>query len=288
MTPRPVHLNGRLVPPGEACVSVLDRGFLFGDGVYEVVPVYGGRPFRLEAHLERLARSLAAVGIPNPHDRAGWTALVGELLAAGPPGEDLGLYIQVTRGAAETRDHVPPADLEPTVVVMASPIPQRPPEIAERGVAAVRLADLRWGRCDIKAVTLLANVLARREAARRGAAEAILVRDGLVTEGAASNVFAVLDGTVVTPPKGPRILPGITRDVVLELARAEGLAAREAALPAGALDRAEEIWISSSTRELVPVTHLDGRPVGEGRPGPLWRRLDAAYQALKARHRAGA
>ncbi|HHQ41481.1 MAG TPA: D-amino acid aminotransferase, partial [Chromatiales bacterium] len=155
-------------------------------------------------------------------------------------------------------------------------------------IAAVRLEDLRWGRCDIKAVTLLANVLARREAARRGAAEAILVRDGLVTEGAASNVFAVLDGTVVTPPKGPHILPGITRDVALELARAEGLATREAELPAAALDRAEEIWISSSTRELVPVTRLDGRPVGGGRPGPVWRRLDAAYQALKARHRAGA
>ncbi len=281
------HLNGALVPLAEARVSVLDRGFLFGDGVYEMVPAYGGRPFRLEAHLDRLGRSLAAVGIPNPHDPGRWRAIVEEVVAANGGG-DLAVYLQVTRGAAPARDHAPPTDLRPTVLVMASPLRPRAAEVMEAGVSAVRLEDIRWARCDIKAVTLLANVLARREAARRGAAEAILVRDGEVTEGAASNVFAVLGGVLVTPPKGPRLLPGITRDVVLELAAAEGIPAREAPVAADDLDRAEEIWLTSSTRELVPVTRLDGVPVGDGRPGPLWRRLDAAYQALKARHRAGA
>ena len=281
-----VHLDGALVPLAEARVSVLDRGFLFGDGVYEVIPAYGGRPFRLEAHLERLRRSLEAVGIPDPYGPERWQAVIDEVITANGGG-DLAIYLQVTRGAAAARDHVPPDGIRPTILVMASPIAARPSEMAEAGVAAVRVEDIRWARCDIKGITLLANVLARREAARRGAQEAILVREGRVTEGAASTVFAVLDGEILTPPAGPELLPGITREVVLELAAAEGLRAREAPIKAADLDRAGEIWLSSSTREVVPVTRLDGAPVGDGRPGPLWRRIDAAYQALKTRHRAG-
>jgi D-alanine transaminase len=273
------YLNGSFLPIEEARVPVLDRGFLFGDGVYEVIPVYAGRLFRLDEHLQRLERSLAEVRIANPHDRAGWTALLERLVAANGGG-DLAVYLQITRGVAK-RDHAFPAAVHPTVFCMANPITPMSAEQLARGVSAVTRRDLRWGRCDIKAITLLANVLMRQEAAEEGAIEAILVRDGLATEGAASNLFVVRDGVIVTPPKGPRILPGITRDLVVELASGAGLPLREAEIPETVLRTAEEVWLTSSTKEVVPVTRLDGTAVGAGVPGPVWERVQDLYRQYK-------
>jgi D-alanine transaminase len=274
-------LDGTLLPLDEARVPVLDRGFLFGDAVYEVIPVYGGTPCRMEEHLDRLDASLVATAIPAPHDRAGWRDLLGRLVEANGGG-DLALYLQVTRGVAPKRDHAIAPGLVPTVFAMTMPIPPRAPEVAENGIAAITVADSRWLRCQIKATTLLANVLHKREASESGADDALLVRDGLVIEATASNVFAVLDGAVVTPPVDPGMLTGVTRNLVLELAAGDGIETLEAALPVERLSAASEIWVTSSTREVTPVTTLDGRAVGEGRPGPLWRRVDRLYQEYKA------
>lgn len=270
-----IYLNGTFVPPERAQVSVLDRGFLFGDGVYEVIPVYGGRLFRLEEHLARLARSLAAIRLPDPLDAPGWRDMLAELVARNGGGE-LSLYLQVTRGAAP-RDHAFPAQPAATVVAMTSPLPAAEAAPA----AAVVVPDLRWQRCDIKAVTLLANVLARQQAREAGAQEAILVRDGALTEGAASNVFVVRGAEVATPPRGPHLLAGITRALVLELLAGTAAPVVERPVPAEELHVADEIWLTSSSREIVPVTRLDGRPVGAGEPGPRWRDAWQRYQEAK-------
>jgi D-alanine transaminase len=282
----PVYLNGEFLPLGEARVSVLDRGFLFGDGVYEVIPAYGGRPFRLSGHLQRLQRSLDAIRLKNPHSDGDWRRLVHELLARNP-GEDQGIYLQITRGAAPKRDHAIPSGIAPTVFAMCNPILPPSPRIAAEGIGAVTREDSRWLRCDIKAITLLANVLLRQQAADEDALEAILIRDGQVTEGAASNLFLVRGGQISTPPKSDLLLAGITRDLVLELAATQGLAWEERLIAPEELAPADEIWLSSSTRELLPVTRLDGRPIANGRPGPIWHRMNAYYQDYKAQMRSG-
>ncbi|CAI8867158.1 D-amino acid aminotransferase [Methylocaldum szegediense] len=273
-----VYLNGEYLPLTEAKVSVLDRGFLFGDGVYEVIPVYGGRPFRLDEHLRRLDNSLRGIRMTNPLSDDRWAEIFGRLITGT---HDQYLYLQVTRGAAPKRDHAIPDEVNPTVFVMCSPIAPIP----IHGVRAITLDDIRWQWCHIKAITLLANVLLRQEAVDRGAAEAILVRDGWVTEGAASNVFAVIDGVLITPPKGNDLLPGITRDLVLELALENDVSAAERHIRIDELKGAAEIWLTSSTREILPVIELDGIPVGNGRPGPLWSQMQAVYQAYKQRLR---
>ena len=275
------YLNGDFVPLEDACVPVLDRGFLFGDGVYEVIPAYGRRPFRLGQHLARLRDSLAAIGMQPPLDEDRWAEILQNLIDRNP-GEDQSLYLQVTRGVAPHRDHAFPDPVTPTVFAMSSPIPPPDPAVLERGVAAVTLPDIRWQYCHIKAITLLPAVLMRQEARARGAVEAILVRDGLATEGAASNLFVVRDNVVLTPPKGPALLPGITRDLVLELAEKHAVNWREADIPAEWLAGADELWLTSSTREIMPVTRLDDRPVGDGRPGPLFRTMHRYYQDYKA------
>lgn len=280
-----VYLNGEFLPESEARVSVLDRGFLFGDGVYEVVPAYGGRLFRLDRHLDRLEHSLAAVRIPPPMDRAGWTRMLAELLERNP-GDDRSVYLQVTRGVAR-RDHAFPADARPTVFAMVNPLSPPDPALLEQGVAAVTSPDIRWARCDIKAITLLANILARQQAVEAGATEAILIRGGQATEGAASNLFVVGDGVIVTPPKDHSLLPGITRDLVVELARDHGVPLMETPINEPDLRAAEEIWLTSSTKEILPVTRLDGRAVGAGRPGPAWARMTELYQDYKRRLREG-
>lgn len=272
------YVNGEYLPLDEARVPVTDRGLLFGDAVYEVVPVYAGRPYLLEAHLERLERSLAGIRLANPHSRAEWRALLTDLIGRGGGG-DLMLYLQVTRGAYPQRDHRLPAEPAPTVVAFCQPRAEPDPATFERGVAAITRPDPRWARCEIKSTALLANVLVADEAHAAGANEAILIRDGRVTEGASSNVFAVLDGTVTTPPQSPAILPGITRDTVLRLARTHEVPCAEAEIPADTLASAGEIWLTSSTREIYPVTRLDEAPVGDGRPGPLWTRLRRLLQA---------
>jgi D-alanine transaminase len=266
-------------------VPVLDRGFLFGDGVYELMPVYGGRPFRLDEHLARLARNLAEVSIPNPYHPRRWAEIHAELVRRAGGG-DLLLYWQITRGVAP-RDHAFPRGIEPTVFAMATPLPAPLADQLERGIRAVTLEDIRWARCDIKAISLLANILLRQQALDAGADEAILLRDGCVTEGAASNVFAVLEDVIVTPPKGPALLPGITRDLVLELLVAEDVSYREAHISERELCAASEIWVTSSSKEVLPVTVLNGVEVGEGRPGPQWRQMRRLFENYKTRLRAG-
>ncbi len=277
---RPAWLDGAFTTLGEARISPLDRGFLFGDGVYEVIPVHQRHPFRLAQHLDRLARSLREVEIQDPLDRSAWEGLVDELVARAP-WPDASIYVQVTRGVAP-RDHAFP-ETSPTVFAMADPLSAPTPEQLERGLSAITLEDIRWRRCDIKTTSLIANVLGRQAARERGADEALFIRDGFATEGAATNLFVVVDGVVRTPPHGPELLPGVTRDLVVELLRAERLPCEERPVPAGMLDAAQEIWISSSTKDVVPVTRLDGRAVGSGRPGPVWRRLYTVFLAWRRR-----
>lgn len=281
-----VYLNGEFLPKEQARVSVLDRGFLLGDGVYEVIPVYGGRLFRLEQHLDRLDQSLAGIRLASPHAHREWREILMQLVER-HGGGDQSVYLQVTRGAAPKRDHAFPANTLPTVFAMSTPLTPNPPEIAERGVAAITLEDIRWKYCHIKAITLLANVLLRQQAVDSGATEAILIRDGEVTEGSASNVFAVRGGELITPPKGPFLLPGITRDLILELAAAHDIPHREASLTETELFSANEIWVTSSTREILPVTKLNQAIIGGGRPGPTWMRITAIYQDYKERVRRG-
>jgi D-alanine transaminase len=280
-----VYLNGKFLPLAQAQVSVLDRGFLFGDGVYEVIPVYGRHFFRLELHLQRLEHSLRAIRLENPRSLDQWRCLLQELVAVND-GQDQALYLQVTRGPA-TRDHAFPERIEPTVFAMSNPLNPLPADIRTRGIAAITREDIRWKYCHIKAITLLANTLLRQDALEAGAQEALLLRDEQVTEGAASNIFIVHGGGLITPPQSAALLSGITRDLVLELAQKGRIPCREEVISARDLIQAEEIWVTSSTREIVPVTCLDGKAVGTGRPGPLWREMDKWYQAYKAEVRAG-
>lgn len=272
------YVNGRFLPIEAANVSVLDRGFLFGDGVYEVIPVFGGVPFRLDEHLDRLDYSLAQCRIPAPMDRTHWAELFARLIRD-YGGGDQAIYLQVTRGVAPSRDHRFPEDPQPTVVAWSRAIPQ-PPEQPPESIACVLLDDIRWSRCDIKSVSLLGNVLLTQRALEAGAREALLVRDGCVWEGASSNLFAVIDGQLVTPPKGPRILAGITRDLVLEQARVAGVDCAEAPITEAALRGASEIWITSSTREMVPVARLDEQML-EQAPGPVFLQVWKAYRRFR-------
>ena len=286
-----VYLNGTFMPMEEACIPVTDRGFLFGDGVYEVIPAYGGRLFRLPHHLQRLQNSLDGIRLANPLENSEWENILNTLLAhnaeeAGP-NNDQAVYLQVTRGSAAKRDHSFPADIRPTVYAASNPIPDPDPQIARQGLAAVTLDDIRWKRCDIKATTLLANVLLRQQAVDQHAAEAILVHDGLATEGSASNLFVVKDGIILTPPKNECLLPGITRDLVLELAEKHALPCKETDIPLEQLLHADEIWITSSTREIVPITRLNNQPVGEGKPGRIWQAAIERYREYKDSVRIG-
>lgn len=276
-----VYLNGDFLPLEEARVPVLDRGFIFGDGVYEVIPVYDGRFFRLQEHLQRLENSLNSIKLSNPFTRQQWLDTL-ESVVARNNGGDLSLYLQITRGPAK-RDHNFPDVVEHTVFIMSNPIKTLPPSA---GVKAITCTDTRWQRCDIKSIALLANVLLRQEAVEAGAAEAILIRDGYVMEGAASNVFIVDDGVAITPPKNQFILPGITRDLILETMQAAQLPYREALIPEAQLRSAEEIWVTSSTSEILPIISLDDKPVGSGQPGVLWSKVWQLYQDYKQKLRA--
>jgi D-alanine transaminase len=282
-----VYLNGQFLPPEQAMVSVMDRGFLFGDGVYEVIPAYGGKPFRLEGHLKRLHNSLEAIRIPPPLSDAQWRTVLEELLRRNP-GEDQSIYLQVTRGVMSKRDHAFDASLVPSLFAMVSPIAASDPAVARDGVTAVTLKDIRWQSCHIKAITLLPNVLLRQQAIDAGAVEAILIKDGYATEGAASNLFIVKHGLLITPAKGPHLLPGITRDLILELAANHAIPYREADVSIEDLIHAEEIWLTSSTKEILPVTVLDDKPVADGKPGALYRRMSELYLEYKERVRVGA
>ena len=271
-------LDGAYLPLAEARVSPLDRGFLFADGVYEVVPVHRGRPFRLRQHLERLERSLAELRMRSPLARPGWVEVTERLVAAAGAPEVL-VYLQVTRGVEYGRNHLfPPADIAPTGFAFASPYPVPSPATLEQGLATTLLEDTRWARCDVKSVALLANVLLRQEAQDRGGAEALLHRDGRVTEGSSSTVFIVDgDGRLVTPPNGHDILPGTSRDAVVDLA-AGWLPVEVRDFTVAELCAATEVWIASAGRGVLPVTSIDHRPVGSGKPGPMWRAMHARWQ----------
>jgi D-alanine transaminase len=274
-----VFLNGKFLAAEDAKVSVLDRGFIFGDGVYELVPVYSRVPFRLREHLERLERSLAAVSIRNPYSREQWREHIFRLIDA-QSFDDQGVYFQVTRGVAK-RDHAFPKNIEPTVFMMSNPLVNPPAEQVERGGAAVSAPDQRWLRCDIKSISLVGNVLLRQLSAEQGAAETILFRDGKLTEASASNVFIVKGGVIQSPSKGNLILPGITYDVVVELARANQMAVEFKSITEKEVRAADEIWVTSSSREVFAIVSLDGARVGDGRPGPLFRRMYRLYQEFK-------
>ncbi|NJD24872.1 MAG: D-amino acid aminotransferase [Betaproteobacteria bacterium] len=281
----PVYLNGRWLPLAEAGVSPLDRGFLYGDGVYEVIPVYSRRPFRIDEHLKRLQATLAGIRLANPLAVDAWKAVVSGLVDAAP-WEDQSIYLQVTRGADDKRDHAfPPSGVAPTVFAFASPLVTPPAEVRARGVGAITVPDLRWARGDLKVVSLLANVLARQQAVDQGCAEALLIRDGFVKEGAASNVFVVRDGILLAPPKTQLMLPGITYDVILELAEKHGQPLEVREISEAELRAADEVWMTSSTKEVLAITTLDGVPVGNGpnagRPGPLGERMWQWYQDFK-------
>ena len=274
-----VFLNGKYLPAGDAKVSVLDRGFIFGDGVYELVPVYSRVPFRLGEHLERLERSLAAVAIRNPYSREQWREIIFRLIDQ-QPFDDQGVYFQVTRGVAK-RDHAFPKNVEPTVFMMSNPLVNPPAEQVERGGAAVSAQDNRWLRCDIKSISLVGNVLLRQLSAEAGAAETILFRDGKLTEASASNVFVVRRGVIQSPPKSSLILAGITYDVVAELAAANGLPLEFKDITETEVRTADEIWVTSSSREVFAIVSLDGAKIGDGRPGPVFRRMHQLYQVFK-------
>jgi D-alanine transaminase len=281
------YLNGNWQPLEETRISVLDRGFLFGDGVYEVVPVYSGKAFRLQEHMQRLSGNLEAIRIENPLSADAWNQVVETLIDdLGPV--DQALYIQVTRGTSPVRDHAFPADAEPTVFAMTNPLSETDQEKKLQGFAAVTTTDNRWANCQIKAIALLANLLARQGAVDAGAQEAILIRDGNAVEGAASNLFIVSNNLLITPPKSNSLLPGITRDLVLELAARNHVPYAEANIRLADLEAADEIWLTSSTKEILPVVSLNGKPVGQGRVGPGWMRMNELFEISKESFRNGA
>ena len=274
------YLNGEFLPLAAARISPLDRAFLFGDAVYEVLPVYGGRPFLAAEHLARLERSLAALSIPNPHGREAWLALIVELVARNGGG-DMGLYLQVSRGAEAGRNHATPKGLAPTVFMMClPPLPEDPAVLAE-GLAAITLADPRWKRCDIKSTALLGNVLAKSAAVEAGVTEAILIANGELREGSSSSVLVVRGGKLCAPPEGPEILPGTTRDLCFRLALRARVPVEIGPIAADSLASAEEILLGFASRGVLPVTRLNGAAIGTGRPGPVFHMLHEAFMAYR-------
>ena len=276
-----VYLNGHYLPIEEAKISVLDRGFTFGDGVYEVIPVYNDYIFRLKEHIERLNNSLDEIFIDRLHGVNQWEKILRELIDKNSEKntvKDQSLYIQVTRGVSE-RDHAIDIATEQTVFAMSRSLVKKD---RSAGILAITEEDIRWKYCHIKAITLLPSVVLRHKAKQSGATEALLIRNGYVAEGAASNVFIVKDGVVKTPPKNGSLLPGITRDLVVELLPKSGIACEEVAIKESELKHADEIWITSSTWEIVPVVELDGKPVGTGSTGVVWQQACDIYQTFKA------
>ena len=281
-----IYLNGQYMPIEEAKISVLDRGFIFGDGVYEVIPVYSRKAFRLEGHLQRLQHSLDSIKLANPHGNAEWTSIINELIARNAT-EDQYLYLHITRGVAK-RDHAfPYPPVQPTVFMMSNPLLTPPVALLHSGIACITASDNRWLRCDIKSIALLPNVLLRQMAIDAGCAETILIRPesitggGFMTEGAASNIFVVKNGKLLAPPKDNLMLPGITYDVILELAAANGIPHEVRRIAADEVFAADELLLTSSTREVLAITQLDGKPVGTGKPGAMFAKLHALYQDFK-------
>ncbi len=275
-----IYLNGSFIPIEDARISVLDRGFIFGDGVYEVVPVYSRRPFRLTEHLRRLQDSLEGIRLKNPHSDVAWRGLLEQIIASNE-GDDQYLYLHITRGVAP-REHSFPEDVMPTVFIMSTPLLAPPKELLAAGVSAITANDNRWLRCDIKATSLLPNVLLRQMAADEDAVETLLLREGFLTEGSASNIFVVKNEMLLAPPKSYLMLPGITYDVVLELAVAHDIPHEIREVSEYEIRTAQELLLTSSTKEIMPITRLDGKLVGSGKPGTIFTQLYQLYQNYKA------
>ncbi|MBM5570252.1 MULTISPECIES: D-amino acid aminotransferase [Deefgea] len=274
------YLNGEFAPLDQLKISVLDRGFLFGDGVYEMIPVYSRVVFRLDEHLSRLEQNLAAIGIPNPHSREAWRELVLSLVAQ-QTFDDQSIYLQVSRGPAFPRNHAFPAEVSPTVFIFADQLEAPATVLTEQGVSAVTATDVRWLRCNIKAISLLANVLAKQQAADAGVAETILLRDGLLIEGAASNIFIVKTGIIYAPAPSELMLTGITYDLLIELAGQYGLPLQLGDVTEAMLRQADEVWLTSSSKEILAIVLLDGQPVGNGQVGPIYKKMLGFYQEFK-------
>ncbi len=281
-----IFLNGEYMPIGEAKISVMDRGFIFGDGVYEVIPVYSRRAFRLAEHLRRLQHSLDGIRLANPYGNGEWANIINELVERNEA-QDQYLYLHITRGVAK-RDHAfPNPPVKPTVFMMSNPLLTAPADLLQSGVGAITAQDNRWLRCDIKAIALLPNVLLRQMAVDAGCAETILIRPGsnnepsFMTEGAASNIFVVKNGKLLAPPKDNLMLPGITYDVILEIAAANGIPHEVRRIGVAEVFAADELLLTSSTKEVLAITRLDGKPVGSGKPGEMFAVLHKLYQDFK-------
>ncbi|HYG85759.1 MAG TPA: aminotransferase class IV [Azospirillum sp.] len=277
------YCNGEFLPLEAIRVSPLDRGFLFGEGIYEVTAVYGGRLFEPDAHVRRLQRGLDELRIDAGRTDEDWRRLMEELVRRSGLDGAATVYLQVTRGAAASRTHIAPAGIRPTVFGMIAPLKLPPESWRTEGVTAVTMQDARWSRCDLKSISLLGSVMAQQNAADNGVVDSLQLRNGLVTEGAATNIFVVRDGAIATPKADHRILAGITRAVILELAAEAGLPHAERDVTAAELATADEVWITSTSKEITPVTTLDGRPVGTGRPGPVWADVFARFKARVGR-----
>jgi D-alanine transaminase len=275
-----LYLNGQFMPREAATISALDRGCLFGDGIYEVIPVYSRRPFRLAEHLRRLGASLTSIELANPHSESEWTGLIEQAIAL-QPFDDQSVYLHVTRGNAGERDFPFPAGVPPTVLINPSPLVTPPLDIKAAGVRAISHADFRWLRCDVKSLNLLPTVLLREAAKRVGCAETVMFRDGMLSEGAASNIFVVKAGVLLTPPKSHLMLPGITYDLVIELAQQHGVPLEVRPVREAEVRTADELWMTSSTKEVLAIVELDGQPVGDGKVGPLAQIMDQHYQNFK-------
>lgn len=275
------YLNGEFVPLKDAKVSVLDRGFIFADGIYEVIPAFAGKLFRLTHHLDRLQTNLAAIKINNPYSNEQWQAILTDLINKNNAANtDSSVYIQITRGVAK-RDHIFPENSTPTVFAMLNPLPPANPEKLKKGLSVITLEDIRWDYCNIKSISLLGNIILKQQAAENNADEAILIRKGNVTEGSSSNVFIVKDGIIKTPVKNQQLLPGITRDLLVEIASTNNLPLEETSISEDELLSADEVWLSSSLKEVSPVCIMNNKPVADGKPGKHWQKMYQLFQQYK-------
>ena len=276
-----VYLNGNFIEKDKAFVSVMDRGFLFGDGVYEVFPAYNRKIIGLDSHLNRLQDGLDAISIKNPHTKNEWKDLINKIISFDPNNQNQAIYLQISRGSDENRKHTY-GELKPTVYIQSSAINPREKSTLLNGVSAITREDIRWLKSNTKATSLLANTLYAQEAKNNDAEETILYRDGIVTEASSSNVFIVKSNCIYTHPKGPNILPGITREKVIECAKVNNITVNESSFTKEQLMDADEVWISSSTREIIPITIIDGIQISDGFAGPIWSDVYDQYQSLKS------
>lgn len=276
-----VYLNGKFILKSEAFISVMDRGFLFGDGVYEVFPVYNGLILGLESHLKRLQKGLDAINIVNPYDKKGWISIINKLISYHQENSKQAIYLQISRGCDDDRKHTH-GKLEPTVYMQSSPFKSQTKDDLLIGSDAITRDDTRWSQCDTKATSLLANIMFAQEAKNHGVEEVILIRDGIVTECSSSNLFLVKDNSIYTHPKGPYILPGITREIAIDCAKYCDIEVKEVTFDKDSLMDADEVWISSSTREIVPINRIDNSLINNGKVGEIWSLIYDRYQAIKS------